>query len=927
MRPIKLVMTGFESYKDRTEISFEKLGSKGLYLITGDTGAGKTTIFDAITFALYGKASGEDRNPEMLRSHFADENTPTVVELDFESNGKKYHIKRNPDYQRKALRGEGITTETANAELFFSDDGRGREPVTGVSKVNAEIENILNLKREQFCSIAMIAQGRFQELLLSRKEQKQELFRELFHTEKYERLQLQLKKDRSDADSICRNLQLRLNEALGRIEVNENDADTEKIKRIKTTQYVKEEEIEALKAFIIKDEKLLEDVLKQISSIENQLEKTNAELQRGEARCKLEEQCLAAENEQKQKTAELERLTEALQTAENEAEKLPGLEKEQTLLEASLKDYQEIAETEAALSSLSNEITIAEKKLKDYEERKNLLEAKLEKDKAELAGLKNAGEKIGTLNAAIEKISEEKKALKEIEILLEDLASDKEALKFAQTKAKAAIDKADECQKVYTEKLRLFNLEQAGILAEALREGEPCPVCGSIEHPKLAAKSSEAPTQNELEAAQKEANASAKASTDLSVEAAEKGKVVEKGEEQINKQLQKYFEGLTVQADALVEKLDERKQHLELESEKTNEQLRKEEADKKRRTEIEKAIPEQEVEIKKITDDAGQLTAKISGDKGKLEEGANNLNAKKAGLAYKTLQEAQNKNEALKQQIIQLNENVEKNREAKLASEKEITELKGRIETVKNQLKDYEPVDMEKLIVEKDKLTAQKEGLGEQRDAINKRSGINQESVRTVETLVPEIAEATDRLNMIGALCDVAVGSNRGSKGKPSLETYVQMHCLDQINRRANLRLKKMTDNKYELRRRMEEDGSELGLDLNVKDFYTGRERNVQTLSGGEQFQASLSLALGLADEIQDNAGGIKLDAMFIDEGFGTLDSETLNKAVRALEDLSQGEKLVGIISHVEELETRIPKKICVKKDEAGVSHASIVSE
>ena len=162
MRPIKLVMTGFESYKDRTEIDFEKLGTKGLYLITGDTGAGKTTLFDAITFALYGSPSGSDRSPDMLRSHFADENTPTKVELDFESNGKKYHIVRNPDYERKALRGDGITKEAANAELSFPEDGLGREPVTGVSKVNAEIEAILNLKKEQFCSIAMIAQGRFQ---------------------------------------------------------------------------------------------------------------------------------------------------------------------------------------------------------------------------------------------------------------------------------------------------------------------------------------------------------------------------------------------------------------------------------------------------------------------------------------------------------------------------------------------------------------------------------------------------------------------------------------------------------------------------------------------------------------------------------------------------------------------------------------------
>ena len=193
--------------------------------------------------------------------------------------------------------------------------------------------------------------------------------------------------------------------------------------------------------------------------------------------------------------------------------------------------------------------------------------------------------------------------------------------------------------------------------------------------------------------------------------------------------------------------------------------------------------------------------------------------------------------------------------------------------------------------------------------------------------MIPEIKNATEYRNMISALNDVAAGSARGKSGKPSLEVYVQMHCLDQINRRANLRLKTMTDNKYELRRRIEEDGSELGLDLNVKDFYTGRERNVQSLSGGEQFQASLSLALGLADEIQENSGGIRLDTMFIDEGFGTLDPETLNKAMKALQDLSNGDKLVGIISHVEELKNRIPAKIEVFKNKNGIQQVSVYAE
>ena len=924
MRPLKLVMTGFESYKDRTEINFEELGTRGLYLITGDTGAGKTTIFDAITFALYGEPSGADRSPEMLRSHFADEEIPTRVELDFEANGKKYHIERNPEYERKALRGEGTTSEAANAELSFPEDGQGREPVSGVSKVNAEIENILNLTKDQFCSIAMIAQGRFQELLLSKKDQKQELFRELFHTEKYERLQLQLKSDKSQADRACNDLKLRLEEALARIEVSEADEDAAKIEQIKSSAYIKEDELSLLQAFAKKDEKLLEEVVKQISELEKKLEKINAELQRGQARLKLEEDGTAAENAQKQKRLELEKLTQVMELAVKEAEKVPLLEKEQTLLEASLKDYKEIDEAEAALRSLNDSIAFDEKNLKSQEERKNLLEEKLEKNKAELAYLKDAGEKIGSFGAALDKISEEENALKEIEMQVRDLAAEKEELAEAQTKAKASIEKSDQLQKDYAEKLRLFNLEQAGILAESLKEGQPCPVCGSLEHPKPAEKSFQAPSQKELEDARKEADAAGKASTALAADASGKGKAVEKEEEQINKQLKKYFEGLNAGDPALEGKLDQRKAELKVEADKINQQLRKEEADKKRRSEIENILPQEEAEIKKISEAAGQLMSKLSGDKAKYEEGLKNLNEKKAGLKYKTLQEAEEKNRSLKEQITGLNEKAENAREAKLACEHEIAGLAGQIDTIKNQLKESEPVDMDKLNGEKDRLTAEKITRGQQRDSINKRSAVNQESINSIETLLPEIEKAKKRFDMISALSDVASGDRRGKNGKPSLETYVQMQCLDQINRRANLRLKKMTDNKYELRRRLEKDGSELGLDLNVKDFYTGRERQVQTLSGGEQFQASLSLALGLADEIQDNAGGIRLDTMFIDEGFGTLDSETLNKAMRALENLSQGDKLIGIISHVEELENRIPKKICVKKDESGVSHASL---
>ena len=925
MRPIKLLMTGFESYKEKTEIDFEKLGTKGLYLITGDTGAGKTTIFDAVTFVLYGSPSGSDRSVEMLRSHFADINTPTEVELDFEANGKRYHVRRNPEYERKALRGEGTTKATANALLEFRSENR--EPVSGISRVTAEIERILNLKKDQFCRIAMIAQGSFQKLLLSKKEEKQQIFRELFHTEHYQKLQDTLKADRSQAENDVRTLTLRLREALNRIEVQEQDEKAAEINRIRALSFIEDDDLRTLQAFVAEDEKLLAEVIEQTGRVEAQLERINSGLQTGERRKKIQDDIARAEQHIAEKKREFARLNEVLAQAKEAAEKLPELEKQRTLLEASLKAYEEVAAEEKTLRSLASRIEAGERKLDFLHQGKTERTAFLEKLKDEAASLKNAGEKIGTLEAALGKISDEQAALTDIADRIFALSGEKDALSLAQARAQKAT--ADSCaaSNAYTEKLRLFNLEQAGILAEGLQDGAACPVCGSTEHPHPAVKSARAPSQAEIERAKQDAEALQKKATDLSVQAGQKKAAVESAESHINGLLEKLFEGLTVRDDRLSSRMEERNARLRTEAAETNAMLRQEKSAKARREEIEGMIPGIEKQLADAQAEVSQLQIEISGSKATLQEAARKLEEKRNGLQCRTLAEARQRLVQLVAQIERLRGNVEA-AERKLADCKnEISVFTGNAGTLKTQLAETEAVDVEKLASEKAAYTERKTALNEQRDSLNKRRGLNLECVQSVERLIPEIAVATERFDMVNALHDVATGSNRGKSGKPSLEVYVQMEYLDRINRRANLRLRTMTDNKYELRRRIEEDGAERGLDLDVKDFYTGRRRNVQTLSGGEQFQASLALALGLADEIQESAGGIRLDTMFIDEGFGTLDPDTLNKAMRSLEDLSQGDKLIGIISHVEELESRIPKKIVVRKNGAGISSARIVQD
>ena len=922
MRPIRLVMTGFESYKEKTVIDFEQLGQKGLYLITGDTGAGKTTLFDAISFALYGKASGADRLPEMLRSHFADETTPTEVELDFEADGKKYHIKRNPDYERKSLRGNGITKESANAVLEFLSESR--EPVAGLTKVNAEVESILNLKHEQFCKIAMIAQGSFQEFLISKKEDKQDLLRSLFHTEKYQKLQDELKEDGARAKKEVDKLNEKLTDALARIDVDSQDENAEEISRIKTLPLLTEEDVQTLKDFVSKDEKQLQSVMEQIKTVEEKLKKISEEITIGESRKKIQTEYDEAQKELAQKKQEQESVNEVLALAEEEAKQIPELEKEKTLLGNSLKQYEEITEQEKNLNELKARIEAAEKEFKAVEQKKEKLLQEEQKLKKEAEEVKNAGEQIGTLEALVEKNDAEENELKEIETLLSNLAELKSVLEKAQEDAKDAIEKAKDASDLYSEKQSLFNLEQAGILAETLAEGKPCPVCGSTEHPHPAVKSKSAPSQAELKAAKETADTLNDKANKFSVTAAAKKRDVENAEANGNKLVKKYFENLSVNDETLPACIQKKKNELKAINGETNIKLAQEKKARERREELAELCSKNAEALKEVAKKEQELTVEISAGSATLKADEKNLKEKKAGLQFEKLEEAEHKFDLLSEQIETFTEKRDTAKQKQVDIDKELVGVKTKLIEKKKQLAELKAVDLEALRLEEEVCLEQKESLNERRDSLNKRKGLNQDSEHAVEKLLPELEKAKERHAMISSLNEVAMGSCKGKKGKPSLEVFVQMNCLDHINQRANLRLKKMTENKYALRRRVEADGSELGLDLNVKDFYTGRERGVESLSGGEKFQASLSLALGLADEIQENAGGIKLDTMFIDEGFGTLDPETLHKAMRALEDLSQGNKLIGIISHVDELESRIPKKIVVKKDEAGVSHASI---
>lgn len=925
MRPIKLVMTGFESYCNRTEIDFEKLGKKGLYLISGETGAGKTTIFDAITFALYGSASGENRSESMLRSHFADENTPTEVELLFESNNKLYKVVRNPEYIRKAKKGDGTTKESANASLYFESD-KNLLPVTKVKDVTQKIEEILGLPKNQFCRIAMIAQGAFQKLLLANTNEKKIIFRELFKTEKFDKLQNVLLQKNSEAKEEVNELSLSIRQYLNGIECNGDDEVSIEVNKIIEKGIVDDQAIIDLNKLINFEEDILNELKVKISKIEKELNKIQEKVQKAEEKKVIENSILENKNILKSEEEKLESICQKIKALEVETKKIPIYEKEKTLIEASLPEYDELEKKEESILQSQKEIKSFENQIAKENLLIEALRKKIESQKSELENLKFAGEKKVQLESDKRKFESE---CEEVKKIYENLISlEKEELNYKdEVKSYEELEKefllADN---VFKEKRKMYNDEQAGILAKNLKKNSPCPVCGSLEHPSPAKCSLVAPTEQEVEEAEKNSKQLQKKSSDKAKSAAVIKSKIDVLSEQIKKDLEKKIENFSLDEKGLIEKVLQMIEQIKNKIDELNNKITLEVNNVARKEILEKEIPLEEKESNLKINSVEEIKKNIVSLNATVLVEEKNIEQKKKNLKYPSSFEAKTELEKIIQNINLIQEKNEKIEVEKKSAVQNIAVLKDRIIKLTENFNKIEDFDYDELILQKEKFESQKESLDQKRDLFNEQRGKNKDNVKAIEEVYPKQIKAKEFYDMISILYKVVAGTISG-KEKVSLETYVQMRYLDRITQRANLRFKIMTDGKYELcrRRNFDNNRSPLGLELNVKDFYTGRERFVESLSGGEQFQASLSLALGLADEIQATEGGKKLETMFIDEGFGSLDSETLNKAMKALESLSKGDKLIGIISHVDELENRIQNKIRVTKDLSGKSKIDIL--
>lgn len=920
MRPLKLKISAFGPYAGITTIDFEKLGESGIYLITGDTGAGKTTIFDAITFALYGAPSGNTRDAGMLRSKYADADTPTEVELTFKNGDKEYIVKRNPKYERPSKRGEGTTKQTADASLVYPD---GRV-LSKKKEVDAAIIEIVGVDRSQFSQIAMIAQGDFLKLLLADTKERQDIFRNIFKTRYYQTLQDRLKSESGALSKKYDEAKLSVKQYISEILCDEDDVLSIDVQKAKNGEMMTDDVIGLLLNLIEKDSALSNTVQGKITALEKQLEAVNALLTKADDYKKAESDLEELTKKCKEKAPLLEdfasKVNELKAKAHEQSEKQTHIAE----IKAQYDEYDSLTEKQNAVNTLSKSLETAKESVSDINKKISSLTDEVKKLKDEQDLISNAGTEKEKLLREKEQVENKKRKADDFKKAFVAFKGLKKDLENAQEKYQEAEEKSGKETERYNRFNKAFLDCQAGILAEKLADNEPCPVCGSLTHPKKATKPVEVPTEAELKKAKKDADDAAKHMNDLSEKAAEiNGEVLSK-EQSLKNVVSDLFGNDDL--DSVSEKVTNLLSDLEKSMAEINAKIDEENRKIERKEILEKAIPEKEEQLKDLNTSLSEIEKKIASDETKLEETKNQIKDISKKLKFSSKAEAKAAVKTLTDEIEKHKQALDDAQERHNNLKNKLTDLKGQIKQLGESLKGKEDIDVEKLEEEKSTLLETKESLSKKQEAIGIRIHNNSKLKENITSKSGDLCSIEEKWTWVKALSNTANGNISG-KDKIMLETYIQATFFDRIIAKANTRLMVMSGGQYELRRRETADNqkSQSGLDLEVKDYYNGSVRDVKTLSGGESFKASLSLALGLSDEVQSTAGGIRLDTMFVDEGFGSLDEESLQQAMKALLSLSEGNKLVGIISHVSELKQEIDKQIIVTKDKAGGSKVEIM--
>lgn len=920
MRPLKITMSAFGPYAGEVTLDMQKLGKSGIYLITGDTGAGKTTVFDAISYALYGEASGNYRENTTLRSKYASADTPTFVELEFEYNNEIYKINRNPEYPRPNKRGEGFTKQSANAELVMPDGS----VITKIKDVSAKVEEIIGINKNQFSQIAMIAQGDFRKLLNCETNERSKIFRKIFKTEPYHNIEIKLS---SLFNELKRNREKEksgIEQYINQLKCNENDTLSLELERAKSGDVLIEDVIKLAGEIINKDTLEYTKTQKNIESINEEIEKINSNIklyENQEATKKAYAKASAKLEELKTKRNECEK---AYKSAEAQRERLDDLTRKINLINSKMPKYDELKSLENSINERTQSFEKSNNSLKLKQQEITSLEKEIDEKSKALEEVKGADLLVQKLTVQKEEINKKAEALKELKTEIDRCKTEQKNLKNAQSFAKSALDEYGALENEYNQIYIAFFNEQAGIIADELKDGEPCPVCGSTSHPNLARKSENAPSQADVESAQnlvKKAQEKADKARDTASAIKSRFDEIAANVKSAAKKLfgtdDNVFDDYNSNINALKKEYDRTLALLKTANEKLDLYQK-----------LDKEIPKIQEKQKSLSEKISKLNTQKASDEAFISENTKRVTSIKSELDFESADLAKDKLKEYTNLSNDIKNTIEKSKNDFDDIKSKYDTQKGTKASLENALKEFKEIDLASLNEKSLKLNEYKKDIDKTAKSLYSRIESNKLLVDNISEKRDILKGYDDKYVWLKALSETANGDISG-KEKITLETFVQMTYFDSIIRKANIRLLTMSDGQYELVRRSDAETLKKneGLALDVIDHFNGSSRSVSTLSGGESFMASLCLALGLSDEIQSSNGGIKLDTMFVDEGFGSLDGEALDRALSALTSLSQGNRLVGIISHVDALCDRIDNKIVITKDRTIGSNAQIICD
>ena len=919
MRPLKLTIAGFGPYAGVQKLDFEILGNSGLYLITGDTGAGKTTIFDAITFALFGEASGENREPSMLRSKYSKAEDPTYVELTFAYDGKEYTVKRNPEYERAKTRGTGTTKQTADAVLTYPNGS----VITKLKEVDKAIHEIIGLTREQFSQVAMISQGDFRKLLQADTKDRQKIFRDIFGTGLFVTLQNQLKEKasqvREQKDQAARSIQ----QYIGGMVCDADSPLSVDVRKAKAGEFPVGDVIELFGKLLQEDQAAEVRLDNQLAEVETELENISALLTQAETYAAAKKSLAENERAEATQAAVLEASRAALEEAQGTIPEQESLSKTITQIDLLLPSYDELESKTYSLAAAEGKISAAQTAQQTAQNRKSALTEEITALKTEQQTLFSAAAEKEKLTANRQQLDDRKAKLQVLMNNLADLDTQRQRLAEKQAAYLSAAAESTRLLQEYEVKNRAFLSEQAGIIAGTLSDGSPCPVCGSTTHPHPAALSEDAPSEAAVKKAKKAYDSAQKATENASVAAGKQHGIVTTTKTALLKEIDSLLPdtGLEDAADAARRQKDDLAARITA----LDGEIMAADAKINRKKELDSLIPEKEAALADTEAKLSAAKEQIAALSASAAELGKQIAALREKLTFPDKATAEKEKKAIQTKLQHLKFTLTTAENALNRSKEKLAAIRATMEQLRKQLENGTEADAAQLEIQKSSLTARKTAITQKQKIIHTRITTNENARKNTSQKSAEMEVLETEYVWMKALSDTANG-NLSGKEKIMLETYIQTTYFDRILQRANIRLQKMSGGQYDLKRRRSASNmrGQSGLELDIVDHINTTERSVNTLSGGEAFLASLALALGLSDEVQMSTG-IRLDTLFVDEGFGSLDSEALSKAHNTLAGLTEGNRLVGIISHVAEMKERIDKQIVVAKDKTGGSAARII--